>query len=105
MYNKSIKKKKLILNSARRVFVDKGYSNVTIKDIIEEADISCDNIYNYFSCVEEIYKSVISQCNSTTNSYSIHKSIDDLFHKLYADLVQVDNESLRVSIEYKLTLL
>ena len=40
MGDKSAQKKKLIVERARRVFMEKGYKEVTMKDIVEECDIS-----------------------------------------------------------------
>lgn len=49
----------LILEKARFVFCRKGYSNVTMKDIIEECGISRGGIYLYFNSVDEIFKQVV----------------------------------------------
>ncbi len=49
----------LILEKARLVFCRKGYSNVTMKDIIDECGISRGGIYLYFNSVDEIFKQVV----------------------------------------------
>ncbi len=49
----------LILEKARLVFCRNGYSNVTMKDIIEECGISRGGIYLYFNSVDEIFKQVV----------------------------------------------
>lgn len=63
MTPKSLEKKNYILTCAHRVFVRKGYANVTMKDIIEECAISRGGIYLYFSSVDEIFVQVISRHN------------------------------------------
>ena len=40
MSEKTDKKRQLILDSAAKVFSDKGYKAVTMKDIVEASDIS-----------------------------------------------------------------
>ncbi len=60
MITKSQKKRKLILLAAEQVFMKKGFSSVTMKDIIEECNISRGGIYLYFSSVEEIFAEVLS---------------------------------------------
>ena len=40
MGEKSVQKKKYILDTARKVFAEKGFKNVTMKDIVEACEIS-----------------------------------------------------------------
>lgn len=59
MGEKSQQKKKLILDTARAVFMEKGYKNVTMKDIVEACDISRGGLYLYFSSTEELLLEVM----------------------------------------------
>jgi len=43
-----------ILRTAKRLFVEKGYFNTSVKDIAREAGISPATVYHYFSGKEEI---------------------------------------------------
>ena len=45
MSDKSAQKKKYILETARNVFVEKGFKNVTMKDIVEACNISRGGLY------------------------------------------------------------
>ena len=45
MGEKSVQKKKLILETARKVFVEKGYKKVTMKDVVEACNISRGGLY------------------------------------------------------------
>ena len=49
MSEKSVQKKNFIIETAKNVFVEKGYKNVTMKDVIEACDISRGGLYLYFS--------------------------------------------------------
>lgn len=49
------KKKRALLQAARRVFVRKGYSLATMQDIIEEAKVSRGSLYAYFTSIEHVY--------------------------------------------------
>ncbi|WP_408071472.1 TetR/AcrR family transcriptional regulator [Butyrivibrio sp. JL13D10] len=60
MSEKSAQKRKYILEKAREVFAEKGYKNVTMKDVVEACDISRGGLYLYFSSVEEIFIAVLS---------------------------------------------
>lgn len=59
MGEKSLQKKKYILETARRVFMEKGYKNVTMKDIVEACDISRGGLYLYFNSTAEIFREVL----------------------------------------------
>ena len=48
MGEKSIQKRQHILDAARKVFVEKGFKNVTMKDIVEACEISRGGLYLYF---------------------------------------------------------
>lgn len=59
MGEKSLQKKKYILETARKVFMEKGYKDVTMKDIVEACDISRGGLYLYFSGTAEIFLEVL----------------------------------------------
>ncbi|MGC6770432.1 TetR/AcrR family transcriptional regulator [Enterococcus sp. LJL128] len=54
-------KREAILESARKVFSEKGLIDVTMKDIIEECGISRGGIYLYFDSVDEIFIETLKQ--------------------------------------------
>lgn len=62
---KSEIKRELILTKAKEVFIRKGFNRVTMKDIIEECEISRGGIYLYFSTVEEIFIEVVKRHNDS----------------------------------------
>ncbi|MGZ7444139.1 TetR family transcriptional regulator [Paenibacillus sp. TH7-28] len=50
------KQKKLdLLQAAKRVFVNKGYTRATMQDIIDEAGVSRGALYAYFGSIEHVY--------------------------------------------------
>ncbi|NQU08869.1 MAG: TetR/AcrR family transcriptional regulator [Candidatus Abyssubacteria bacterium] len=51
----------LILDSAEKLFVEKGFTNTSINDIAEAADFSRTSIYQYFSGKEEIYLRILER--------------------------------------------
>ena len=59
MGEKSIQKKKYILETARKVFVEKGFKRVTMKDIVEACDISRGGLYLYFESTSQIFLEVL----------------------------------------------
>lgn len=59
MSDKSAQKKKYIIETARQVFKEKGYKEVTMKDIVEACDISRGGLYLYFQSTGEIFEEVL----------------------------------------------
>ena len=61
MSDKSVQKKKHILDTARKVFQEKGYKQVTMKDIVDACEISRGGLYLYFSSTAEIFEEILHQ--------------------------------------------
>lgn len=61
MGEKSLHKKRYIVEKAKDVFHRMGYKAVTMKDIVEECDISRGGLYLYFSNVKELFEAVLEQ--------------------------------------------
>ena len=59
MGEKSVQKRKYILEKARQVFVDKGFKKVTMKDIVEACEISRGGLYLYFDDTGQIFTEVM----------------------------------------------
>lgn len=59
MGEKSVQKKKFILETARKVFVEKGFKKVTMKDIVEACEISRGGLYLYFDSTSQIFLEVM----------------------------------------------
>lgn len=59
MGEKSVQKKKYIVETARRVFAKKGFKQVTMKDIVEACGISRGGLYLYFNDTNEIFLEVL----------------------------------------------
>lgn len=59
MGEKSAQKKQYILETARSVFMQKGYKNVTMKDIVEACGISRGGLYLYFESTRELFWEVL----------------------------------------------
>ncbi|WP_333638066.1 TetR family transcriptional regulator [Tissierella praeacuta] len=54
-----INKRKELLEAAKRVFIEKGYVQTTMQDIIEEADISRGALYSYFNNIQHVFEEVL----------------------------------------------
>ena len=56
---KSIQKKEYIVECARRVFAKKGFRDVTMKDLVEECEISRGGLYLYFGDTASVFRAVL----------------------------------------------
>lgn len=61
MGDKSVQKRKYIMQKARNVFCRNGYRAVTMKDIVEACDISRGGLYLYFSNTKELFEAVLAE--------------------------------------------
>jgi AcrR family transcriptional regulator len=53
--------KKRILNSAKKLFLEKGYNKTTLKDIVKDAETSIGNCYFYYKNKEELLVEIIKE--------------------------------------------
>ena len=65
MSEKTDSKKEQIRRAARRVFAEKGFKNVTMKDIVDACGISRGGLYLYYSSTEEILLDVLRRDTSS----------------------------------------
>ncbi len=71
MGEKSAQKKKYILDTARKVFVEKGFQSVTMKDIVEACEISRGGLYLYFESTDQILLEVLQmEANETDDVFT-----------------------------------
>jgi len=68
MSEKTDQKRQLILDSAAKVFSDKGYKAVTMKDIVEASGISRGGLYLYFPSVEDVFLAVLEMKEKTADN-------------------------------------
>lgn len=59
MSEKSEQKKRYIVETARKVFMEKGYKTVTMKDIVDACQISRGGLYLYFPGTKELFEEVL----------------------------------------------
>lgn len=59
MGEKSEQKREYILKQAKAVFAEKGFRDVTMKDIVEACEISRGGLYLYFGSTEEIFREIL----------------------------------------------
>lgn len=73
---KKDEKRKLILNTAAKVFAEKGYHLTSVKDIVDEAKISVGSFYFYFKNKEHIFETLYDEAVMMLSEV-IQRVIDD----------------------------
>lgn len=64
---KKLNSKKAIIEAAVTLFVQKGYSETSIAEIMNEADLGLGTFYNYFQSKEDILKLFLTEITSRIN--------------------------------------
>lgn len=71
-------KRQFLLDTAAKVFASKGFHNTSVKDIVEEADISVGSFYFYFKSKEEMFM-------------ELYLSIEKSFQNIAQKVIDVEN--------------
>ena len=112
MYAKSLEKRELILDGAKNVILHKGFAATTMKDIIEECEISRGGLYFYFSSVEDIFIEILKTRKRTTEklvdgfieqSENFPQLLDLYFEYQRERLLHMEKSLLSAVIEYGFT--
>ena len=67
MGEKSVQKRQFILETAKHIFMEKGFKDVTMKDIVDACEISRGGLYLYFESTKEIFLEVLKLEASDTD--------------------------------------
>lgn len=59
-------RKRQVLLTAQRIFIEKGFTSTSIQDILNEAKISKGTFYNYFSSKNECLSAILEQARIET---------------------------------------
>lgn len=55
-----------ILQSAATLFLEKGYLKVPMREIAHKSGVGLSNIYNYFSCKDDIFVQIVTPAVRTS---------------------------------------
>lgn len=77
MGEKSVRKKQFILKKAREVFAERGYKDVTMKDIVDACEISRGGLYLYFNSTKEIFLEVLNMKDVSEEEDVFTKAVNE----------------------------
>lgn len=96
--------RKLLLNTARKAFLQKGYKAVSMREISKLSGIGLSNIYNYFSCKDELLTVVLRPLlNEMDRMLERHNKPDGLSLDIFTseDYIRSSlNEIMRIVTNY-----
>ena len=80
---KGNKKKRELQNALKMLAIEKGYANVTMKDIGEYVGLSVGGLYHHYHDVEEVFRDLLaSETGDVWEDFSNVKSFDELMDAL-----------------------
>ncbi|WP_198004108.1 TetR/AcrR family transcriptional regulator [Anaerofustis stercorihominis] len=105
--SKSEDKKQFIVDNAIEVFKEKGFKDVTMKDIIDRCNISRGGIYLYFKNTQEIFEEVIKkEENNDKSLLLISQNLSNLdiikyfLEEVKKELLNKNNNLIVATYEY-----
>lgn len=94
-------KKELIVSSAKKVILEKGYKNISVEDITNEAEIAKGSFYTYFKSknlvIDYILEEVIAK---RKNEFKLdkRKSLENTIKSLVRTRIKLDDEKLKENL-------
>lgn len=94
-------KKELIASSAKKVILEKGYKNISVEDITNEAGIAKGSFYTYFKSknlvIDYILEEVIAK---RKNEFKLdkRKSLENTIKSLVRTRIKLDDEKLKENL-------
>lgn len=100
-------RKKQIRQAAIKVFLDKGFRNAVMNDIMEATGLSRGGLYHHYSSTYEILYDIMVEGNLNRKDI-IQKSINDeglilspqLFSKMIIDKILADNDYVKLYVMF-----
>lgn len=99
---RSLEKYNKIIESAFKLFNEKGYYNTTTADIAKEADVATGSVYSYFEDKKDIYIQVVKKIDEsfdypTKNFWTKNSKKDLTDYDVFKMLI---NQFLKLMIRY-----
>ncbi|MBS9776006.1 MAG: TetR/AcrR family transcriptional regulator [Fusobacterium sp.] len=101
--NKKERKKELILKTFKELTINKGYSNVTVDNIVNACSISKGSFYTYFSSKAEMLGIILDDFHLKSSEYleNLNNEVNDLdkFLKIFlAPPTSISEEQYEIAI-------
>jgi len=84
-----------LIDSAERLFMEKGYEHTAISDIVKELNLAQGTLYYYFSSKEDILEAVVEKSIA-----DLEQSVNRLIQNGNADEVALLNEAINEILRF-----
>ena len=94
-------KKELIVSSAKKVILEKGYKNISVEDITNEAGIAKGSFYTYFKSKNLVIDSILEEVIAKRkNEFKLdkRKSLENTIKSLVRTRIKLDDEKLKENL-------
>jgi AcrR family transcriptional regulator len=95
---KKAKTRKVIGDTALRLFIEKGYDNVTVAEIAQLSEVSVTTVFKYFPCKESLVFDEIEEYDEglvrAVTSRPVGSSVMDSLHQFFLSVFAEDEVSL-----------
>lgn len=105
MRDKNSTRKNVLLDAAKKVFMEKGYDGASVDDVATEAGAAKSLLYYYFSSKEEILLELMKRSVENTvgilaeerKNNKMPNTTDELFNRA-SDLIKKENDVLKIAV-------
>lgn len=104
---KALETKNKLIDSALKVFAEKGFDSSTTKDIAREAEVTDGLIYHYFNSKEELLRAILEKHtlnhdlkNTATTNISLDQSLDVMLHAFFTNLMDMLHEKKELIVMF-----
>jgi AcrR family transcriptional regulator len=84
-----------LVDAAQRVFIQKGYLDARVSDIVKEADVAHGSFYSYFPSKREVFQEVVDQVSELI-SQAVVRGPDDVAGDYLGNLERANRRYLDV---------
>lgn len=94
-------KKELIVSSAKKVILEKGYKNISVEDITNEAGIAKGSFYTYFKSKNLVIDYILEEIIvKRKNEFKIDKrmTLENTIKNLVRTRIKLDDEKLKENL-------
>ena len=86
--NKAEKTRRLIMDNASRIFLERGFRNVSVEELCRTTGVSKGTFYKYFANREALVEAVLDECFSETElamveNFRSGKDVEEIFETHY----------------------
>ncbi|WP_233698892.1 TetR/AcrR family transcriptional regulator [Paenibacillus profundus] len=104
---KAFETKNKLIDSALKIFSEKGFDSSTTKDIAREAEVTDGLIYHYFNSKEELLWAILEKHplnhdlkNTANTNFLLDQSLDVVLNEFFTNLIDMLHEKKELIVMF-----